>query len=501
MTANALSAFSTLGVAAVMTPLILDRLGAAAFGVWTVIGSAVLLLVVAEAGIGPAVQRYVAVAHARGGLREPAALLWTALAVYALVGALLCAVILPLAPSIVGLFDFPLALRHDAVELLSTVAIVVPVALLAIALANVLFGLERFVVLSGGSVVGGLVLLGATILTLRSGGGLPGLGTALLAQQAVLLVIRAAALCDVFAAGRPRFAPWAQVRAMAVFSAKLQVSALSVLINGQSDRIVAALVAPAAVVGRLGVAGQVAEAGRFVAGALLQPVVSRLASLVALGDRQRVDREYQRLSRSWIVGMTGATAVGLGVLHPLILSWLGPGYGQAVVFGAVLVVAYGFNILTGIGSAYLRATAAVGIEARAGLITVGLNLLFTIPLALAAGAIGVVLGTLAANVLGTAWFFWRLHRVVRLELPSLAEAVRVVSLAAMAGATTLALGSLAASTLPRFVAMAPVGLAATACLAAYLALTLGLGDRFSFRRPRGTPRAGAATPASPRARA
>ena len=368
------------------------------------------------------------------------------------------------------------------------------------ALANVMFGLERFVVLSASSMVGGLVLLGATIVALRSGDGLPGLGTALLAQQSVLLVIRAGALFDVLVAGRPRLAPWAQVRAIAVFSAKLQVAALTVLINGQSDRVLAALVAPAAVVGQLGVAGQVAEAGRFVAGALLQPVTSRLSSLVALDDCERVDREYRRLSRRWIVGMIGATAVGLGVLQPLILSWLGPGYGQAVLFGAVLVVAYGFNILTGIGSAYLRATAAVGIEARAGLITVGLNLLFTIPLALIAGALGVAMGTLAANVLGTAWFFWRVHRVVPLARPPLGSALRVAALAAAAGATTLALGSLAASALPRFVAMAPVGLAAAACLAGYLALTLGVPARLSLRLG-GTRRAGATPPASPRARA
>jgi len=474
MTANALSAFSTLGVAAVMTPLVLDRLGTAAFGVWTVIGSAVLMLVVAESGFGPAVQRYVAVAHAHGGLREPAALMWTTLSAYAVAGALLCAVILPLAPEIVGVFDFPSALRGDAIDLLSIVGAVLPAALVAIGLGNVLFGLERFVVLSASSMLGALVLLGATIVALSSGAGLPALGIALLAQQAVLLVLRAAALRDVFLSGRPRFAPWSQVRAIAVFSAKLQVAALTVVINGQSDRVVAALVAPVATVGRLGVASQVAEAGRFVAGALLQPIVSRLSSLFALGDRQRVDREYQRLSRMWITAMVGATAVGLGVLHPLILSWLGPGFGEAVLFGEVLVVAYGFNVLTGIGSAYLRATAAVGIEARAGLITVGLNLVFTIPLALAAGALGVVLGTLAANVLGTAWFFWRLSRIVPLEVPSVTRALRHAALAVAAGAVTLALGSLAASTLPRFVAMVPVGLVAAASLAGYLLLALDL---------------------------
>jgi len=473
MAANAVSAASTLAVAAVMTPLVLDRLGVAAFGVWTVIGSLLLYLVVAESGFGPAVQRYVAVAHARGDLREPAALLWTTLLAYTAAGALLCAAILPLAPAVVGLFDFPPALRDDAVELLSIVSVVLPLTLLATGLGNVLFGLERFVVVTVSSALGALVLLGTTVIAVGSGHGLPALGLAVLAQQALLLLIRGAALRDVVASGRPRLASRAQVRAIAGFSAKLQVSALTVLINGQSDRVVAGLVAPAAIVGRLGVAGQIAEAGRLLAGALLQPVVSRLSSIAALGDREQLDGEYRRLSRTWIVAMTGATAVGLGLLPPLVRSWLGPGYGQVVLFGAVLVVAYGFNIVTGIGSAYLRAAAMVGLEARTGVLMVGLNVLFTIPLALTLGVLGVVLGTLAANVLGTTWFFWRLHRIVRLELPAPARILRVLGLAVLAGATTLGIGSLAADALPRFVAMAPVGLAAVASLAGYLVLALG----------------------------
>ena len=485
MTANAVSAFSTLAVAAIMTPLILDRLGTAAFGVWTVIGSVVLYIAVAESGFGPAVQRYVAVAHARGDLREPAALLWTALAAYAVAGALLCAALVLLAPPIVGMFAFPPSLSGDAVDLLTTVGLVLPMALTATAMGNVLFGLERFVVVTASSVFGALVLLGTAIAVLNAGLGLSGLGLSLLAQQGVLLVLRAAALRDVVTSGRPAFASRARVREILGFSAKLQVSAFSVLVNGQSDRVVAALVAPAVTVGRLGVAGQVAEAGRLIAGALLQPVVSRLSSIAAHGDRGRLDREYRRLSRVWIVAMTGATAVGLGLLHPLLMSWLGPGYGEAVAFGAVLIVAYGFNIVTGLGSAYLRATGAVGLEARTGLLMVGLNLLFTIPLAVLAGVLGVVLGTLAANVVGTAWFFWRLHPIVPMTLPSPARCLGLVGLAALAGSATLAAGSLAAATLPRFVAMAPVGLAAAVAFACFLVIALRL-------RPRDAVRAGVA---------
>ena len=105
--------------------------------------------------------------------------------------------------------------------------------------------------------------------------------------------------------------PGTRCATIVVFSAKLQVAAFTVLINGQSDRVVAALVAPAAVVGRLGRRpARWPEAGRFVAGALLQPRrragsrrSSRSATATALGSRvpaasaALLDRRHDRRDR------------------------------------------------------------------------------------------------------------------------------------------------------------------------------------------------------------
>jgi O-antigen/teichoic acid export membrane protein len=472
MTANALSTISALAAAGISTPYVLDRLGTAAFGVWTVLGAFVIYLGIAESGIGPAVQRYVAVAYGAARLREAAALMWTMLAAYVVAGALLCLVLRWLAGPIVGLFDFPRALSADAVELLKVLAVAVPVTLLAAGVGNVLFGLERFVVAAVSSAVGALVLLAVIVGELESGAGLPGLGRAVLAQQAVVVVLRLVALRDLFAAGAPALASRGQVREVALFAAKLQLSALSVLINGQSDKVVAGLVAPAATVGRLGVASQLAESGRIVAGALLGPISSRLSVLAGQGDRAHLLDAYRRLSRTWIVAMTGATAVGLGLLYPLLRAWLGAGYGEAVLFGAILVLAYGINVITGVGSAYVRAVGAVGIEARSGLLMVGLNVLFTIPLGIRAGALGVVLGTLGANVLGTAWFFWRVQRLTTLPVPPPRDVARVLGLATVAGGLTLGGGWAAVAVLPRFASVVPVVLVAGVAFALFAALAL-----------------------------
>jgi hypothetical protein len=94
-----------------------------------------------------------------------------------------------------------------------------------------------------------------------------------------------------------------------------------------------------------------------------------------------------------------------------------------------------------------------------------------------------VVGTLGANLFGTAWFFWRLHSVAPFLPPEpWRAALRPLGLAALAGGVALGAGWLGAEVLPRFVALVPVGLAGGLSLAGYLAVSLGLPLRPSALR-------------------
>ena len=61
------------------------------------------------------------------------------------------------------------------------------------------------------------------------------------------------------------------------FSARLQATVLSELINWQSDKLVVGLVAPVATVGQLGIGSQFADGGRVLSGAALSPIQSSFA--------------------------------------------------------------------------------------------------------------------------------------------------------------------------------------------------------------------------------
>jgi len=231
-------------------------------------------------------------------------------------------------------------------------------------------------------------------------------------------------------------------------------------------------VATPSVLGQLGIGTQVAEAGRLLSGAALSPIVSRLAITHGAGDRDGFDWLFERLHRLWTLLVIGGTVIGILVLYPLIVSWLGDGHEQAVWFGAALILAYGLNLLTGTPVAYLRALGQVSLEARLGAVLIGFNVVLTIALGIAFGAGGVVAATAIAYLLATAWFVRAFHRSVRPGVGRIRRSLllRGLGLALLVGGLGLAWGLAMVELLPRGASFVAVAVGIVAAGVAYVAL-------------------------------
>lgn len=466
---------SGIAVVFVSTPLIIDHVGRSGYGAWTLCMAFVVYLGIAEAGIGPAAQRHVALASGRADRVAAARVLWTSLAAYLALGLALLAVTEALAPWLAEVFGFTGALRDETEALIRIVGIALPASLLVTALGNVLQGLGRYDGVAASTIAGSLVFLAALVALVLADASLAELAWAILAQQALMLAVRAVLLRDVIAAGPPRLIGRAQARDMAGYSARLQVSVLSLLVNGQSDKAVAGLVGTPAGVAAVGIGAQVAEGGRLLAAAPLTPMITRLAAAEGAGDHDALHGDVRRLDRVWRIAVLGGTAIGAASAYPLVRAWLGPGFGEAAAFAGMLVVAYGTNLMLGVRTGYLRAVGRIGLEARLGLLLIALNVALTIPLAIALGVAGVVAGTLGAYLVATAWAFARFpHAAPEADVPRSPLTARVAVLALLAAAAAGGAGFAAAEALPRFVGLPVVAGAILVALGGYLAAALGI---------------------------
>jgi O-antigen/teichoic acid export membrane protein len=476
------TAGSLIATALISVPLILDRVGLAGYGAWTLALTLILYVTTAEAGLGPAIQRYVAVAAGAGRLDGVARLLRGSLALYALVGLVTAGVCLVLAPALTDFLDLPRRLRDDATEMFRLVGPVIAAALLVAALGNVQQGLERFRSFAVSAVVGSLVYLGLLVALLESGHGLPGLALAAAGQQVAMLLVRVVALRDVLGARSPGRVPREERSSILGFALRLQMTVLSTLVNTQTDKLVVGAVATSATLGQLGIGSQIAEAGRLVGGAALSPLISRLSAVRGADDPPALEALFARLHRLWLLVITGATIVGAAALYPLIAGWLGDGYGDAALYGGFLVVAYGLNLLSGTGVAYLRAVGRPQLEARYGAALIGVNVVLSVALGVAFGAIGVVAATALAYAAGTAWFFRALGQAApELAHTPLLPPAGAAAKALVAGALALGWGLAMIALLPAGVALVPVAAGTAGALLAYLAWVIPGGWRSARR--------------------
>ena len=455
--ANLLNGIVGSGIALLYVPVILDGVGLAGFGVWTLAQTALIYVATAETGIGPSIMRFAAVAFGASDRPQLVRLLWSTLVIYCALGLLILAAALVLAAPIVDAFDVPAGLYDGAVSTLKLMGPAMVLALVAAGLGNLQQGLERFVAFAVTNAVAALVFLATVIVLFDDTAELTDLAWAAIAQQGALAALRLWTLRDVVVAHRPGVVSRGDARQIVGFSLRLQVSVLSTLVNNQTDKVVIGLVSSTRTLGEAGIAAQVADASRLIAGAALGPIVSRMAALHGSGDEPGLAALFARFNRLWMFTVLGVTVIGVGAIYPIITGWLGDGHEDAALFAGFLVAAYGANMLSGAGTSYLRAIGRPGLEARYGMVLVLCNLALTPPLGILLGPVGVVGATLLTYVAGTGWFLWRLHALVP-AIPQRAGAVaaRAVAGAAVAGAAALGWGLVMLGVFPAGLCLAPV---------------------------------------------
>lgn len=162
--ANMLSATAGLGASIIAVPVILDHLGTAGYGVWVLGFTVILYLSIADAGFGPAVQRWTAIGHGSGDLGAPTRLLWTSVTLYAVIAIPAGVAVAVLAPTLAGLFVDPGPLRDEGSAMFRLIGLALVVVLLSNSLSNVLQGLGRFPAITVSSVLGSVTQLSAVLI-------------------------------------------------------------------------------------------------------------------------------------------------------------------------------------------------------------------------------------------------------------------------------------------------------------------------------------------------
>lgn len=403
---NLVGKFITLGLGFLLTPFILNRLGAVQYGLWALIGSFVAYGSILDLGIAGAVVKYVAEHRAKEENEQAHYLVATALSLYTLLGLVGVALSVILAPFLTNILKVPVEEHTTAFFLFLISGITVGVSVPCTLTVAILRGLQRFDYVNIVSTLGTLISLVAMISVLLLGGGVIGMVASnipvilLMQWISILLIHRAAPELKVGWRG----ARISLVKKILSYSASLFVMDIAGRLQNQTDEIVISAFLPIILVTPYSLARRLSELPHILTDQFMKVLLPLASELDAGNDRSRLQLLYLLSTKLTMVSFM-PIAIPLIILSPSILTvWVGQEYARYAPLIVILTVASlvvtsqwpAGAILQGMGKQKFLAYTSAG----SGIVNLILSIVFIRPF----GIMGVALGTLVPTAIECIFF-------------------------------------------------------------------------------------------------
>ena len=474
----AFARLASIGASFVVTPTVIDHLGVGLFGVWAVFGSSLSLVYLADLGLGQALTRAAAIHNVEGDVRGLGRVVALSIAFYAALGVVLTPVVWLASPWLVSLLHVPSAHRAEA---MLTLVAMFALAFFGTALNSyslIPIGAGRLEVSSAVAAVAAVVNAFLAFTLLRAGWSLPALVVGTAASVVLSSTLSWVVAHHLEPGLRLTFrgfdAKW--LRGLAGYGANLQATTIAGLVNAEADRLIIGSVAGVSFVTPYEISNRLAGLIRLVPGMAFSALFPYTTQAHARGDDPHIRQLYERGTAQVSVVVGGMVAYYVVAGSRVVHAWIGQDLGSTWWILPALVVSYGLNQLTGIGTTISRAIGKPGYETAYTVLSVILNIGLTLLLIPTIGAYGTVIATVAATVVSSAYFFAVFHRARDYPIGAVGRPVLLV----------IAAGTLAAVAVRPVLASQPVDsprwiefvmLAASGALfsVVYLGLLLPLG--------------------------
>jgi O-antigen/teichoic acid export membrane protein len=454
---NGVAQAAPLLVTVALTPLLLTRLGQDRFGIWSLALVVLSTLTTLDGGVSASLSRYFALYAARQDRQEAGRLLLASVLLFVVLGAALALIAFPLSPAFIDLVHVPMGLHGDSVLVFRWLPLLVALALIADATTSLLQGNGQFAGLAGTMVASSGVFAVAVIVLTGPGRLLSGLIVAAALRYAAAAGVGLLLASRHISIRRPLLPARAVVRDVGRYASRMQVTALTWLVNGELNSLMIAIALPVRYVGLYGIGMQAGSAARSLPLFAFPPVLTRLATTFRVSGRAETSAEFERLERAWLplvlsYGVVAVAAIGFSV--PL---WLGRRYVISGAVAAILLAGYVVHVgLTGMRTCYVRAIGRPGLEMQYALVWTGCNAALLLPLTLLGGVAGAAAATAISAAVSSVYF---VRLCIRTEgLRAVPPGRRWWTMAAVGGPMTVA-GELviASTTLGGFPALAMSG--------------------------------------------
>jgi len=476
------TAFNILGkswgiiIALFLTPYTISCIGVERYGVWALVSVVTSYFGLLDLGIGSSYVKYIAEYHTKRDCLQINRIVNSGLAFYGVFMAVVLALAYFFMPQILAILKIPPALSQEVTFVFWVGIFTFCVSNAASSFVAVQSGLQRMDIYNKVSLAVSIPYALGTVLALEMGYGLRGL----IVVSAITMVLAGAA--NAIAAFRllpelelsPKYYSWHTFKTLFSYGSKLQIARVSSTVSMQIDKILLTYYLTLGMVTMFQLASAIIEQAKAIPLLFLGALIPAFAELDARQEHGKITDNYIRGTKYVTLLSFPLFSMLIVSAGPLLLAWMGKGYGQAAILVRILAVGWALAVISGVRSAVLQAINRPGIEMRAGLIAAVFNIPLSIILIKTFGFSGAALGTTIA-LAASGWYgFERLNRELKVDRTFYTRAwlPQLTGICLAAGAAAFGVGLLLGGVTPenRFGGLAVLATQCVVFCAIYIAL-------------------------------
>jgi O-antigen/teichoic acid export membrane protein len=426
-----------------LTPYILHKLGVELFAVWSLVFVVANYLGLLDFGVRTSFAKYIAEYHTKGDQEAINAVLNCGLVFYLSLSVLIVGLTVILRGSIASLLSIPPAIYSQSMFAILGMVLVFSLSNTFSIFEAVLVGLQRMDVQNKILILASFFNVGGTFFFLESGYGIRGL---VINQGIFTLVI--VLLNAVFSR---RLAPYLRLglsrmrkdvfRKLFSFGTKMQICNFAVMVHSQADKIILSHFLGLSFVTFYELGQKAANAVRTFPMLLLTALVPAVSEMDAGNDHERMMRLYHRGSKYVSLMVFPLIFFSIIVARNVFDLWVGDGFGLAVLAFQILVIGYGINVLTGMGTSMVRGIGKPEYETRYAVLALVTQLVLSIVLVQVIGFRGVLISVLVTAVLAALYFLITFHKLFNIGFSDFAKQVYIKPLVSSVFAAAIAFGA------------------------------------------------------------
>ena len=405
----------TLGIVFLTTPILINRLGAEAFGLFAIVAALPAYAGLLDFGIGAGLVKHLTEYSESGNPAGVKQVMTLSMVFYLVLGTLVLPAVYLVAPYIADLFAISEQLRRTA-----EISIVV---MFCYFIGSGIVGAfsARLISLHRMDVTAAIGLLGQIVYAALVFAVIPVVPTILAAvwlnvvqlvvtgllTYAVVLRTDRRIFCN------PLTIPGPLIRKLFSFGGWMQLNSLTALVNLEADKLIIAGFLNMAAVTPYQIGNRLASLNRLIPFQLLSAIMPAATMMHVGRPHEDAEEFYRNMSRYLMLLTLSITGFTIVVADRLIITWIGQPYPQATLIVFALSLSFAVNNLTGGGTTMARAAGLPRYETYYAVVSMLLNVGLTVALAPSFGLVGILGGTVVANLIGSAYFIILFHRRFR----------------------------------------------------------------------------------------